>query len=298
MEAVHALARDATADDVDQDRPVFGAEARETFAAHYPETPHTLDHALHSHSLLELRALASLAGRLPPASIEYNRGDLPIGIDGKPGGTGLSIEETILRIAEANSWAVLKNIEQAPEYRALLDSLLGELKPAIEAKTGAMLRPQGFVFISSPDAVTPYHFDPEHNILLQVTGSKTMTQFPAGDARYAPDEVHEAYHTGGARELAWRDELASGGTAFPLAPGQALYVPVMAPHFVRNGPRSAISLSITWRSDWSFAEADARGFNAILRRAGLRPSPPARWPASNRGKALALRAMRKLRLAN
>lgn len=276
------------------DREVFGPEARAQFAAAYPEAPRVIRHALADHPLLDLDALAALAGKLPDESIEYNRGDVPIGVDGKPEGTGLPIEDTIRHIATSNSWAVLKNIEQAPEYEALLLSLLGELRPAIEARTGAMLRPQGFVFISSPNAVTPYHFDPEHNILLQLVGSKTMTQFPAGDARFAPDETHESYHSGGPRELFWHDDLAGGGSEFVLRAGDALMVPVMAPHFVKNGPASSISLSITWRSDWSFAEADARCFNGLLRRAGLSPRAPRRWPASNRGKAYAWRAWRRL----
>ncbi len=276
------------------DRAVFSPEARTAFAAAYPETPGVIAHRLGDHPLLTLDALAALAGQLPEASIEYNRGDLPIGVDGKPGGTGISIEDTIRHIATSNSWAVLKNIEQATEYRALLLGLLEELRPAIEARTGSMLRPQGFVFISSPDAVTPYHFDPEHNILLQLVGRKTMTQFPAGDSRYAPDTTHESYHSGGPRELTWRDELADGGTAFALGPGDALMVPVMAPHFVKNGPESSISLSITWRSDWSFAEADARCWNGLVRKAGLAPRAPGRWPSSNRGKAFAWRAWRRL----
>ncbi|MDZ4307057.1 transcriptional regulator [Allopontixanthobacter sp.] len=276
---------------------VFGTATRLQFAAAYPEIPHVLSHNLAHDSLLTLEALAALAGELPPNSIEYNRGDLPIGINGKPGSNGLTIEETIRHIASSNSWAVLKNIEQVPAYDALLRSLLGELRAEIEARTGAMLRLQGFVFISSPNAVTPYHFDPEHNLLLQLTGSKVMTQFPAGDAFYAPDQVHESYHAGGARELTWREEMAQGGTDFTLRPGEAVYVPVMAPHFVRNGPSSSISLSITWRSDWSFAEADARGLNRRLRRLGLAPSPPGRWPSSNFGKAAAFRILRKLSLA-
>ena len=273
---------------------VFDDAARDSFAAAYPETPHILRHHLAEHALLTLDSLASLAERLPECSIEYNRGDLPIGVDGKPGGTGLSIGETIRHIARSNSWAVLKNVEQAPEYEALLLALLGEIRPGIEGKTGAMLRPQAFVFISSPNAVTPYHFDPEHNILLQLVGRKTMTQFPAGDANFAPDTIHESYHAGGARELTWRDELASSGREFALGPGEAVYVPVMAPHFVRNGPESSISLSITWRSDWSFAEADARGWNRRLRRVGISPAAPRRWPATNRAKALAFRALRRL----
>ncbi|WP_324828053.1 transcriptional regulator [Qipengyuania zhejiangensis] len=273
---------------------VFPAESIGAFATNYPEIPHALDHRLGADSRFEPDTLAALAARLPPASIEYNRGDLPVGVDGKPGSNGLSIEDTIRHIATSNSWAVLKNIEQVPEYRALLMDLLGEIRPQIEAKTGTLLTPQAFVFISSPDAITPYHFDPEHNILLQLVGTKTMTQFPAGDARFAPDTVHESYHLGGPRELPWDDTLLDGGTAFALAPGQAVFVPVMAPHFVRNGPQSSISLSITWRSEWSYAESYARSFNGTLRRLGISPRAPGRWPHSNRAKSFAWRGLRKL----
>lgn len=274
---------------------VFSSEDRALFAAMYPEVPHKLHHRLGRHPLLEIDALAALAEALPATSIEYNKADLPIGITEKPEASGLSVGETIRRIEESGSWAALKNIEQVPEYAALLADLLAEIQPQIEAKTGRMMKTQGFVFITSPGGVTPYHFDPEHNILLQIRGTKVMTQFPAGDARFAPDEVHETYHTGGGRELVWRDELRSGGTEFPLSPGEALFVPVMAPHFVVTGPDSSVSLSITWRSEWSFAEADARAFNSVLRRIGMKPASTGRWPHDNRAKALGWRLIRKLR---
>jgi len=273
---------------------VFPPLSRANFAASYPEGPHKLRHNLSAHPLLELDALAELGEALPARSVEYNRGDVPIGVDGKPEGNGMTIGETIRGIESSNSWAVLKNIEQHPAYAALLAELLGEIEEHIVRKTGRMMKTQGFVFVSSPDAVTPYHFDPEHNILLQLTGQKAMTVFPAGDPTFAPDRVHEGYHTGGARELTWRDELACHGQTFRLAEGEAIYVPVMAPHHVKNGPVPSISLSITWRSEWSFAEADARAFNGLLRRWGFDPLPPGRWPARNRVKAFAWRAARRL----
>lgn len=276
--------------------PVFGAAARARFAAHYPERPHVLAHDLTSHPLLEIEALAQLAEGLPFNSVEYNRGDLPIGVDGKPGSNGLTIAETIRKVAEAESWAVLKNIEQVPAYEALLLGLLEEIRPQIEAATGAMLTPQGFIFISSPHAVTPYHFDPEHNILLQIRGTKAMTQFPAGDTRFVPDEAHETYHSGGPRELKWDDAMLPHGTEFALSPGEALFVPVMAPHFVRNGPLPSVSLSITWRSEWSYRESEARIFNAILRGRGYTPKAPGRFPQQNYAKAYAFRVLRKLGL--
>ena len=278
------------------DAAVFDATARAKFARHYPEQPHILQHSLTSHPLLEIEALAQLAEQLPLASVEYNRGDLPIGVDGKPGSNGMTIAETIRKVAEAESWAVLKNIEQVAAYEALLMGLLEEIRPEIEAATGAMLKPQGFIFVSSPLSVTPYHFDPEHNILLQIRGTKVMTQFPAGDTRFVPDEAHETYHTGGPRELKWDDAMLTHGTEFPLSPGEALFVPVMAPHFVKNGPAPSVSLSITWRSEWSYRESDARTFNAILRERGFVPKAPGRFPHQNYAKAYAFRIMRKLGL--
>lgn len=272
----------------------FSPSALERFAANYPETPHVLEHSLRSHPLLDFEALADLAEALPERSIEYNFADLPVGVDGKPDPTGIPIGETIRNIGTSGSWAALKNIEQHPGYAALIDELLDELRHAIEPRTGKMMTRQAFVFVTSPGGVTPYHFDPEHNILLQIRGSKVMTQFPAGDSRFAPDETHEAYHTGGPRELKWRDELEAGGTEFAIAAGEALFVPVMAPHFVRNGPEPSISLSITWRSEWSYAEADARAFNAMLRRHGVNPVQPGRWPNQNRAKSYAWRALRKV----
>lgn len=275
---------------------VFNAPARAKFARHYPEQPHILTHSLTSHPLLEIEALAQLAEGLPASSVEYNRGDLPIGVDGKPGPNGLTIAETIRKVAEAESWAVLKNIEQVPAYEVLLHGLLEEIRPEIEAATGAMLKPQGFIFVSSPNSMTPYHFDPEHNILLQIRGSKVMTQFPAGDTRFVPDEAHETYHSGGPRELKWDDAMLPHGTEFALSPGEALFVPVMAPHFVRNGPAPSVSLSITWRSEWSYRESDARTLNGILRAKGFAPTAPGRFPHQNYAKAYAYRVMRKLGL--
>ncbi|KPF93827.1 transcriptional regulator [Novosphingobium sp. AAP83] len=273
----------------------FSEVSRADFARSYPEVPHKLAHQLGDHPLMQLDALAQMAQGLPGHSVEYNRADLPLGLNGeKAPANSIGIGETIRNIATTGSWAALKNIEQNPAYGALLNTLLEELRPTIEAKTGAMLKPQGFIFITSPNGITPYHFDPEHNILLQLAGSKVMTMFPAGDPRYAPDETHETYHTGGGRDLFWRDELLSGGREWTLAPGEALYVPVMSPHFVKNGPAPAVSLSITWRSEWSFAEADARAFNSLLRKAGVAPRAPGRWPATNRAKSLGWRIYRKV----
>jgi oxalate decarboxylase/phosphoglucose isomerase-like protein (cupin superfamily) len=265
------------------------------FANLYPEQPGKLHHQLVGHPMFELDALIALAGRMRPVDVEYNRGNLPLGADPAASiANGLSIADTMRGIEDNGSWMVLKFIEQDSEYRALLDGLLDELMPVVSDVTGEMLKREGFIFVSSPGAVTPFHFDPEHNILMQLRGAKAMTVFPAADEEIVAGIEHERFHTGGHRNLPWRKEVATRGRVFDLAAGDALYVPVKAPHWVRNGSAVSISFSITWRSEWSYMEADARGMNAMLRGVGITTNPPKRFPHRNLAKSVCYRAIRKV----
>jgi oxalate decarboxylase/phosphoglucose isomerase-like protein (cupin superfamily) len=262
----------------------------------YPEQPVKLLHNLVSHDLLTKDALVALASQLPTKSVEYNPGRLPIGID--PHNVPpprLDIPEAIYTIEDNGYWMVIKNIEQNARYRQLLDDTLAEIAPLAAARTGAMLGQEGFIFLSSPGSVTPFHFDPEHNILLQVRGEKTMTVFPANDEALVSPQAHEAFHMGEHhRNQPYNDTFAAKGNPVALSPGEAIYVPVKAPHWVQNGAQVSVSLSITWRSEWSYAEADARAFNSLIRRTGIDPKSPGRYPVRNTGKAMAYRVVRRM----
>ena len=277
---------------------VFPAEAQSALAALYPEKHGRITHSLLDHPLLTLEALVTLAQSLPEASVEYNPGNLPIGIDpADVPSPRLSIADTIRSIEDNGSWMVIKRIEQHPDYAKLLADTLAEIEPLVKVRTGGMLGQEGFIFVSSPGSVTPFHFDPEHNILLQIRGNKVMTVFPHDDEDIVRPEAHEAFHIGKHhRNQAWHDEFAAKGDAIALTAGEAIYVPVKAPHWVKNGPAVSISLSITWRSEWSYEEADARGFNRVVRRAGLKPRRPQRYPRGNKMKSLAYRVIRRLGL--
>lgn len=268
-----------------------------SFERLYPETPGLVTHNLANHSMFSLDALAQLAERMPLNDVEYNRGDLPLGIDfDAVPGNGLSVGDTIRGIETNGSWMVLKFVEKDAAFRALLGETLAELDASIREKTGPMLKQEAFIFISSPNSVTPLHFDPEHNILLQLRGTKSMTVFPVDDEEIAPPVAHERLHAGtGHRNLVWEDHYTARGRKFDLSAGDGIYVPLMAPHWVQNGPSVSISFSVTWRTAHSYAEAEARGMNAILRRVGVEPSSPKRYPARNLAKSFVYRAIRKAR---
>ncbi|MCP1468347.1 hypothetical protein J3E64_000014 [Sphingobium sp. OAS761] len=273
----------------------FPDSARATFAAAYPDQPVRLTHELVGHPLLGLDALAALAERMPSSSVEYNLGKLPLGV--RPEDTpsnGLTLGETIRTIEINGSWAVLKNVERDAAYGALLDAALAELEPIVAKATGPMLHREAFIFLTSPGSVTPFHMDPEHNILLQIMGTKTMTVFPARDENLVPARKSEDFHNGGHRNLTWQDGFKSRGTAWPLAPGDAIHVPVKAPHFVENGPAVSVSLSVTWRSERSVAEGELHSFNALLRRRGLPVGTVGQRPEAQGVRRFVYRVMRKL----
>lgn len=275
---------------------LFSSAALAALSQAYPERPTLLSHGLADHPLLQLDALAALAQRIRAVDVEYYPGDTPFGIDPLTApGNGLSVQETIRRIEECGSWMVLKFVEQDKIFRDFLMEALAPLRPTVAVRTGAMLNHRGFIFISSPGSVTPLHFDPEHNILLQVRGTKTMTIFPPDDERVVPAEERERFHSGGHRNLPWREDYPGRGRDVHLEPGGAVYVPFMAPHLVRNGPGVSVSFAITWRSEWSYREEYAYCMNHLLRRAGLRPARPGRYPHQNHVKSLSFRFIDKAR---
>lgn len=279
----------------DMGAPIFPDRALTAFAAAYPDQAAKLNHGIAGHGLLTLDALALLAGRMPTHAVEYNLARLPLGV--RPEDTpsnGLTLEETIRTIDSNGSWAVLKNVERDPAYAALLDEALDELRPVVDRQTGEMLHREAFIFLSSPGSVTPFHMDPEHNILLQIRGQKVMTVFPARDEELVPGPQSEAFHGGGHRNLVWREDFRDRGMAVTLHPGDAIHVPVKAPHFVENGPAVSISLSITWRSERSVAEGELHSFNALLRRRGLPVGKIGVRPEAQTVRRLAYRVIRKL----
>lgn len=252
---------------------------RQRFAQDFNRRPFLIQHLLSEHSLFELPSLLELSQSLPATSVEYNAGDLPVNQD--PNATprnGLSVQETIRRIEENKSWLVLKNVEQHPAYAELLDACLDQMQEVIEDVSPGMSMRQGFIFVSSPGSITPYHIDPECNFLLQVRGSKTVHMFDAEDRVVLPEAKIEAFFNGAHRNLVIDPALMQRGQYFELEPGDGLHFPVVAPHWVKNGPAVSISFSITFQTDASRRRQSLHRFNRGLRKLGLRPSQVNRSP--------------------
>lgn len=263
------------------------------FRAGFNRRPFKIEHHLADHPLFELSRLVELAQHLPESRVEYNPGNLSVSHDpNKTPRNGLSIEETIARIEECKSWMVLKNVELDGEYGALLDACLDAMRPYTEAVAPGMCRREGFVFISSPGSVTPFHIDPENNFLLQIRGQKDVYLFDREDRVVISERDVESFFAGAHRNVPFDDAFRSRGELFELVPGEGLHFPVAAPHWVKNGSAVSISFSITFQTDDSLRRQSLYRFNRQMRRLGLDPTPVGKSPTCDAVKYGFLRTLR------
>ena len=264
------------------------------FRAGFDRRPFLIRHHLSSHPLFASPRLLELARTLPEADIEYNAGDLPVSVAPElTPRTGLTVEETIRRIAECRSWMVLKRVEHDPAYRALLHQCLAEVKELSEPLRPGMHFAQGFIFLSSPGSITPYHMDPEHNFLLQIRGTKRVHQWDPRDRTVLSEQDLERFYGGAHRNMVLGEAQRARATIVDLEPGIGLHFPVTAPHFVQNGPEVSLSFSITFRTPDLERRSVVYAVNGDLRRRGWRPSAFGVHPWRDGLKHIAFRAWRR-----
>jgi Cupin superfamily protein len=233
-----------------------------SFAEAFARRPTAVRHSLVDHPLLALGAIEKLADRLPLKAIERHQANLPVVMPGGAPYIEGPPSETVRGIETNGCWMVLWNIEQAHEYKDLMDAILDEAEQHVGRREGGMRNRQAFLFLSAPNATTPVHFDPEHNFLLQIRGTKSMNvgRFPGEAERLR--ELNR-YYDGGHRNL---ESMPVDVQTFDMAPGDGTYVPSFAPHFVKNGPAVSVSLSITFRTRLSERAENVLVFNSNMRR--------------------------------
>lgn len=261
-------------------------------AAKFLQSAFTLKHGLADHPLFNLPRLVELAKALPRDRIEYNSGMVAVGV--KPADMpkiDMAAEDVIASIETANAWMVIKMVEQDLEYRALLEAFVEQANLAAGRKAGDYSDLQGYIFVSSANATTPFHLDAEENILIQIRGDKFVRTFDNADRKLISEEdmeISPSKHRNQRFET-WYEERA---TLHTLKPGDALHMPYMIPHWVSTGNSYSISMAMTWKTPEVLRLNKIRLMNGTLRRFGLPQKPPGVSPARDMMKVVAHDAMR------
>ena len=161
-----------------------------------------------------------------------------------------SATETLQQIRDAKAWMSLLNVQSDPIYRTLVDEVLDELKVDIDRTDPGMCYRGGWIFVTSPNTVTPFHFDKEHNFILQVRGTKRIYVWDHRDTVAASEQARDRFHSSHERDLlVWSDELRARARVFDMQPGDGAYMPSTSPHLVENGDEPSITMSFTYYTD-------------------------------------------------
>jgi len=188
-------------------------------------------------------------------------------------GTGLSLEESFDRLETSDTRIMLKAIELEPEYKELLHSCLAEIEALGHPSTRNVYSREGYVFISAPNMVTPYHMDPEINFLLQIRGRKTFHVLPGDDRSILSEPDIELFYTGLHDSLTFKEEAKTRAVPFDMAPGDGVHIPVNHPHWVTTGNEVTISFALTLQTAGTHRRGAIYAINHHLRQRGLRPVP-------------------------
>ncbi len=259
-------------------------------------------HDLHHDERLTLASVADLADRLPRQSVIADTAAQPLLVPqgGPPRGVLVRPGDVIRDLHHANAWLTLLNVEADPGMAELMNAQLDQLEAGMIARQGQrgrMRRRVAFVFVSSPNSVTPVHFDIEHSLLMQVSGSKTVSI-----GRFESDAVRrrefDRYWDGSHGRI---EDLPPEEAAYTMVPGRAVYIPPGTPHWVHNGPDISLSVTLTYFTAATVRENRIEDFNAQLRRRHMKPREPGHSAVADTVKLCAMGALaagRRLRSAS
>ena len=274
--------------------------------AKFLKTPFMLKHGLAEHPLFTLPRLIELAKSMPRDSIEYNSGKVAVGV--KPEDIpkiDMAAEAVIKSIETANAWMVIKRVEQDPAYKALLEQFVREANEAAGRKPSDYSDLEGFIFVSSAKATTPFHIDMEENILIQIKGDKFVRTFDNADRSLVSEQEME-YSPAGHRNRAYEERFEQRATVHNLKPGDAVHMPYTVPHWVNTGDTYSISMAMTWKTPEVVRMNKIRFMNGSLRDYGMpqrAPGVASAWDAAKviahdviRGALAPLRKSERLRV--
>lgn len=275
-------------------------------ASQLDREPFRFDHRLSGHPALSLDNLARAIPRLPPSQVMYATRRLATGENfektfrDRP--MDRSIEETLDSIRQSDSYIMVSSPQTDASFSDLYAALVADVEQLMQERgvgTRAVA-PKLYLFIASPGSVTPFHIDRYSTFLMQFRGSKQVTISRPWDERVVSDADCERYVAYTSTELPWTADKDRFSTCFDFAPGQALHIPFVAGHHVRNGMDDvSISMSIIFNTPQTAAWCDALKFNQSARRVlgavGLRPARVGRSRPRDAAKAAAWRTWARWR---
>jgi hypothetical protein len=225
------------------------------------DAPKVVEHSLPPY-LASDEALVHALSRYPGKLFDSN-GQVSLGFDEQ----GLADGEGVLEAVKAGKLSVtLRNVEQAhPGLWAEALAAFRKFAPAFGVRKPGKL--SGQLILSSADASAPADFASTGVVMFHLRGVKRVWIYPANET-FLPQATLEAVLSGATAELPGSALHDAAAWRFDLVPGEALAMPLYAPHRVENQEDICVTLVLTYETVESRATNGAHIANSILRRRG------------------------------
>jgi Cupin-like domain len=267
-------------------------EPTEQFRTKFDSGSFEFRHRLSNHPAFSLDRLMELAAETQakrPGHLYYDAGvtELNQRWDKTPK-PEFSALDAIRRIEHCGAWIVLKRADLNPEYGKVLRECMAELQELTGVNLDRVMKLQEVIlFITSPRRITTYHIDRECSLLLQIRGEKQISIFDRNDRDVLNEEEIERFWSVDHNAPRYKPELQSHATVYRLSPGAGVHIPVNSPHWVQNGDNISVSLNVNFQYRDRF-RANVYRSNYLLRKMGLKPSPPGISPMRDKVKGVAV----------
>ena len=206
----------------------------------------------------------------------------------------LPVDALIQRIEHAGAWVVLKHVETDPRYARVLGQWATAMREIAGDGASLLTMPEMLAFITSPRRVTPFHFDAQVNVLVQIHGRKRLWVCDPADRSVVSETDIENYYGLSTTAGAFTARAQEAATEFLLEPGDAVHIPAHAAHWVENLDEVSVSLSLNFELPRAQG-ADIYLANYHLRRLGAAPRPPGHSRLGDSLKAAAMRTARAVK---
>ena len=241
-----------------------------------------LRHNYHLHPLMQLEHLEELAKRLvDKRQCRFIEGEVKLGTpfmlsnDPPPGCT---IEDIFANIEEQGSWIAIYDVQTDPLYQRFLWDVIGSAEKLVKGKE-KIWDVRGFIFMSAPPAITPFHIDRENNFWLQTRGRKKLNLWDRADREVVPAYVAEEFILFRSLErVRLQPDMESHAKKYDCGPGDGVYFPSTTPHatesethWTKPGDGVAVSIGIVFYTDATKRTAYVHAANRVLR--GFKPPP-------------------------
>ena len=148
---------------------------------------------------------------------------------------GRDIDEVFRRIEEPGSWVALYNVQTDDRYRVFLDEVISSVMSLAAPEQPGISDIGGFIFISAPPSVTPFHIDRENNFWLQIAGRKRLNVWDHTDRDVVSAAAVEQFVlTGSLADVKLIPGMEARSLEFDTAAGDVGYFPSTSPHMTRR----------------------------------------------------------------